>query len=59
MHTKHFHIYYIQYVYCMWVYTCVNVDALRVGKPSHIWEQLKTSKGFHTGLVEIDPTIFL
>lgn len=30
----------------MWVYTCVNVDAFRVGKPSHIWGQLNISRRF-------------
>lgn len=30
----------------MWVYTGVNADAFRVGKPSHIWEQFNTSKRF-------------
>lgn len=43
----------------MWAYTCVNVDDFRVGKPSHIWEQLNIQKDFHVCLVEINPTIFL
>lgn len=47
VHTKHFPIYYIQYVYCMWVRTRVNVGVFRVGKPSPTWKQLNTQKDLH------------
>lgn len=56
MHTKLRHIYYIQYAFCLWMCTCLNINACRVGKPSYIWAQ--NFEGLFIFLLEIDSAIF-